>query len=74
MSKQRLTLEALATYRSFPIALGQEIAQTRVTDHARMAILTRNYMSLLPADRLRCINELELCKLAKRGGVEAMVA
>ncbi len=71
--KHKITMEAVAAYRPFPVALGQEIAKTKLGAYDRMALLTRVYTGLKPADRLRCITELELCKAAKRGELEARV-
>lgn len=74
MSKWKITQEAVANYRPFPIALAQAIANTKVTDYPRMALLIRNYTGLNAAGKLICATELEQCKLAKRGQLEARVA
>ncbi len=74
MSKFKLTAEAVATYRPFAIALGQAIANTKVTDYKRMEMMLRHYKALRPADKMRCLTEMDQCKLARRGELEARVA
>lgn len=58
--------------RPFPIALGQVLANAK--PGPRLDCLNRLYMGLKPADRLRCRDELNRCRAAKRGAQLAEIA
>jgi hypothetical protein len=59
--------------RPLPVALAQSMATTKLGNRDRMELLNRLYRTLSPADKLRCMDELAWCRLAKRGGVEAII-
>lgn len=60
--------------RPLPVALGQLLANTPIGKQERHALLGRIYNTLSPLDKIRCREELQCCKLAKRGALEARVA
>lgn len=59
--------------RPLPIALGQVLANTPLGNTARLQVLGRLFNGLRPGDKVRCQVELQACRLAKRGRVEALV-
>lgn len=62
-----------APARPLPVALAHELARAKLGDQDRQQVLGRIFTGLSPADKLRCRDELEWCKLAKRGHVQAVV-
>lgn len=58
--------------RPLPIALAQVMANTK--PGAYLDCLERLYLTLSPADKLRCRDELNRCRAAKREHLEARVA
>jgi hypothetical protein len=69
----RFSLLADSARRPLPVALAQSMATTKLGNAERMELLNRLYRTLSPADKLRCMDELAWCRLAKRGGVEATI-
>lgn len=59
--------------RPLPIALGQELANTPLSAHARHHVLGRIFNTLRPGDKLRCQREIMACRQAKRGQLAATI-
>lgn len=69
-----LTLEALVGKARPPaIVLAHCMANTKLSNSARMELLNRLYNTLSPRDKLRCRDELRWCLMAKRGMLEAVI-
>jgi len=52
--------------RSLPVALAHQLAVTKPGD-VRLTLLNALYLDLNPADKLRCLGELNACRRARRG-------
>lgn len=62
-----------APLRPLPIALAHELARTKLGNQHRQGVLGRIFRGMTPADKLRCMDELGWCRLAKRGEVKAQI-
>jgi hypothetical protein len=59
--------------RPLHVALAQVMANTSYARIDRHELLSRVYSALRPVDKLRCLAELNACRQAKRGHVEAVL-
>lgn len=56
-----------------PLVLARLMVNTPLGKTERHNLLSRIFCTLCVADKLRCVEELRLCRLAKRGEIEATV-
>lgn len=60
--------------RPLPIALAHIAANTPAAAQEKWLLINRIYTSMLPVNKIRFHDELQWCRLAKRGKVEAKIS
>lgn len=63
----------MAARRELPIALAHRAVKTK-PGTSDSALVARLYMPLSPADKLAFFGEVDACRAARRGEIEAEVA